>query len=212
MTTIVFDCETSGFPDKPRGFYNYYNPKMTKYYDSSRCLELSWFVLSTETNNIKEKKSFLLLHDGVFPENNPSAFKVHKISNQMYKEEGKDPKEVLREFAKDLAQADLLVGHNLQFDKHVVLSELYRYGLEKEAEELRDIPTLCTMQTTTDICKIPNPHPYYGGYKVPRLTELYEYLFHKNPNQQHRAEDDVRITVECFSELCKRGCYEFTDS
>ena len=56
------------------------------------------------------------------------------------------------------------------------------------------------MRLGKDICKIPG-NVIYGGYKYPKLGELYYKLFNKHFNNQHNAMADVEATYECYKEL-----------
>ena len=62
-------------------------------------------------------------------------------------------------------------------------------------------PQLCTMQASTDYCKIPGPY----GYKWPKLSELHMKLFGEYFEEAHDAAADINATVKCFWELKRRG-------
>lgn len=66
-------------------------------------------------------------------------------------------------------------------------------------------PSVCTMERTTNWCAIPNPNSYYGGYKYPKLQELYAKLFGENFTDAHDALADIRATKKCYFELIERG-------
>ena len=61
------------------------------------------------------------------------------------------------------------------------------------------------MQRSTNFCAIPNPNSYYGGYKWPKLEELYRKLFGRMFDNAHDALADVVATKECFFALKQRG-------
>ena len=52
----------------------------------------------------------------------------------------------------------------------------------------------CTMESSTDYCKIPG----YYGYKWPKLDELYVRLFGTHFDDAHNSLADIRATYECF--------------
>ena len=54
----------------------------------------------------------------------------------------------------DIANFDpqLYIGHNVAFDRPMVLNEYQRLA---EPENLSPIPTYCTMEKSTDLCRIP---------------------------------------------------------
>jgi DNA polymerase III subunit epsilon len=60
---------------------------------------------------------------------------------------------------------------------------------------------ICTMQATTDFCKIQGPY----GYKWPSLPELHFKLFRETFDEAHDAMVDINATARCFWELRKLG-------
>lgn len=64
---------------------------------------------------------------------------------------------------------------------------------------------ICTMNESTDLCKIPGPY----GYKWPKLEELHKHLFGKTFDNAHDALADVRATARCLFELRRRGMVSF---
>ena len=54
----------------------------------------------------------------------------------------------------------------------------------------------CTMQASTDFCKIPSHDG--RGYKYPKLQELYKKLFGEAFNDAHNAMSDIEATEKCF--------------
>ena len=60
------------------------------------------------------------------------------------------------------------------------------------------------MQASTDYCAIPSNSPY-GGYKWPKLEELYRKLFGCMFDNAHDALADVEATKKCYFELLDRG-------
>ena len=107
--------------------------------------------------------------------------------------EGVELKEVLSEFMNDLANADEIIGHNVDFDFHIVGCELYRTG--GAYDELMNRQYICTMQASTDFCAIPSNSPY-GGYKWPKLEELYRKLFGRMFDNAHDALADVETKLQ----------------
>lgn len=110
-----------------------------------------------------------------------------------------------------MKEVDLIVGHNVQYDLDVIGCEIRRLWNVDESPNLREKyhafnneireKTICTMKPSVELCKIPSS---YGGYKWPKLTELYWFLFHKNFDNAHNAAADIRATQKCFIELVDR--------
>jgi DNA polymerase III epsilon subunit-like protein len=91
----------------------------------------------------------------------------------------------------------MLVGHNIDFDKKVIGAELIRIDKDDTMEEF---PSICTMKSTIDYCKIRN----FFGYKYPSLQELYQKLFGCSFEGAHNSASDIDATFECFWELKKQ--------
>jgi len=101
--------------------------------------------------------------------------------------------EFINQLKKHLDNNTLIVGHNIEFDVGCIANYS---GYSK----LLQYPILCTMKTTTNICKL---HPYRGGnYKYPKLVELAHKLRIKVENEKfHDSIYDVEITKQCLLKL-----------
>lgn len=77
---------------------------------------------------------------------------------------------VLAEFNTLIEQAETIVAHNISFDEKIIVAEFLRKKMQTDFEKKKK---LCTMQSSTDYCKIPGPY----GYKWPKLSELHMKLF-----------------------------------
>lgn len=95
-------------------------------------------------------------------------------------------------------RCDMAVAHNISFDREVIANELLRagYAVEFLPEKIFD-----TMSSTKDLCRLPGR---LGGYKSPKLVELYKFLFNDTFEDAHNALNDVLATGSCFQELLKR--------
>jgi DNA polymerase III epsilon subunit-like protein len=93
----------------------------------------------------------------------------------------------------------LFVGHNVGFDRPIVINEYIRL---KSRQNLSGLPTYCTMKSTVEFCRIPR---YGGGFKWPTLQELHRKLFGSPLALAHDAQADVRTCAKCFFELRRRG-------
>ena len=58
----------------------------------------------------------------------------------------------------------------------------------------------CTMRAMTNVVKIPSPR----GYKWPKLSEAYRFLFNRDLEGAHDAMADVRACAEIYFEFHKR--------
>jgi DNA polymerase III epsilon subunit-like protein len=101
-------------------------------------------------------------------------------------------------FAKLLGRADFLIAHNLAFDLEIMRIAAARY----EVDLPTDFSCVCTMELTTDLCKLPGR---YGKYKWPKLIEAHQFLFNTGFDSAHDAMADVRACRAIHLELRKRG-------
>ena len=128
---------------------------------------------------------------------------IHKISNDMSKTKGIDIKIALNEFNSVLLKSDVVVGHNISFDKRMIMVECIRYKLQQNftRNNVRR-NEFCTMKNSVNICKIekilPNGNKYY---KYPRLKELYEKLFDSVPDNLHNSMVDVLSCLRCYGKM-----------
>lgn len=103
---------------------------------------------------------------------------------------GKKTPERLSLLSRELKIVDLLVVHNIGFERAFLES----YGLDIEVE------TFCTMRESTELCGI--EHEFYG-LKYPKLSEAVEILlgipvdYHK----LHDARYDVWLTAKLYAYL-----------
>ena len=98
----------------------------------------------------------------------------------------------------DLKKATTLVGHNIDFDKKIVGTELIRIG---EKDIIKDMPSICTMKKSTEYCAI----PCNKGYKYPTLQELYEKLFGYKFADNHNSLSDIISIEKCFWKMKEIG-------
>ena len=103
---------------------------------------------------------------------------------------------VLTEFNERVKQANFLVAHNISFDEKIVGAEFIRKNIQSDFFRKR---TLCTMQASTNFCRIPGPY----GYKWPKLSELHIKLFGVDFEEAHDASVDINATERCFWEMRK---------
>jgi DNA polymerase III epsilon subunit-like protein len=112
----------------------------------------------------------------------------------------------LNEFIEDFEQCDIVVGHNVDFDRRMILAELLRLDKQEQFNRFLSCSNfVCTMNRTIDVCKIEMTSMYGRKYfKFPKLVEAYEKIFGYKPNADamHDALIDV---VVCLRVFCKLG-------
>lgn len=100
----------------------------------------------------------------------PTAEKIHgfSVENLYELSEGRYFEDRLEEFIEDFQSADILIGHNVNFDIKFLSSELECCG-----EELTPKHIFCTMNYYKDICNLKNSR---NEPKAPKLAEVVQFL------------------------------------
>jgi DNA polymerase III epsilon subunit-like protein len=185
--TIIFDTETTGFPNT-FSFDKYYDPKLTEFYDSSRMVQLAYIVLDKDLEVIS-KNSFIISPNNFLIKNSH----IHGINQEKAVNEGVDIKYCLINFYNELIKCKTVVCHNINFDVNVLSSECYRCNMNFIPEKLNKKNKFCTMKRGKDILKF---------LKYPKLSELHLYFYPEIVWQQkHDALDDCEKCLECYKRL-----------
>ena len=118
MKTLIFDVETTGLPIK-----NDVPIHKTEFYPY--IVQFSWMVYNDKDMNIEKVCNYIIrLPEGeVIPQ---ESINIHGITNAIMKLEGVPIIPVLKEFTRDMLNSDVLVAHNLRFDKKIVEVEYLR--------------------------------------------------------------------------------------
>jgi len=189
---LFFDCETTGLPE-----IRYFSPEVADKWP--RIVQIAWARYDGRGNE-EESRTFIVRPDGfTIP---PDSTKIHGISHARALREGRDLAGVLDEFL-DAANAPstTLVAHNLDYDRHVVGGELVR---TRKPLGFLELPGICTMKETTELCQLPRPGGGYG-HKWPTLEELHHYCFGFSYEGAHDAGRDIEACAKSFFRLLEAG-------
>ena len=180
---LVFDTETTGLPKN-------FTAPVTDSENWPRLVQIAW-QLHDKTGNLLSAQNYIVYPDGfTIPFN---AEKVHGISTKRAEENGKPLSDVLNAFADDYEKADILIGHNVEFDVSIMGAEYHRTSIERGFMEKE---TLCTKLSSVDFVAIKGGRG--GRFKWPTLTELHTKLFGVPFADAHDAAYDVDATAKCF--------------
>jgi len=194
---LFFDTETTG---KPKN----YNGSIKDLDNWPRITQFAWQLYKENGTLIKSFQSLVKPDNWTIPtvdelkakgEKNPNFFIENNMSTERCEKEGRPIKGILEQFKNEIEDCKYLLAHNLNFDLAVTASEMYRIDLKCENKPTK----ICTMQSTTDILKLPGPY----GFKWPTLTELHNHLFGCDFVGAHDASDDVTAMAKCFFQLIK---------
>jgi DNA polymerase III epsilon subunit-like protein len=184
-TILIFDTETTGLPKN-------WKAPLT---DLENWPRLVQFASQTydRTGRLLRQYTAIVKPDGF--EVPAKASEIHGITHERALAEGCRLQDVLQVFHEDVTCADILVGHNIEYDKNIMGSELIRAKFPAINPPRRKI---CTMKESVQLCALPR-------YKWPKLIELHQKLFACDFEGAHNAMHDVAATAKCFWKLVQRG-------
>lgn len=189
---LYIDTETTGLPIDYKEHYS-------KLENWPHIVQIA-FIIEDDNYGILAKRDIIVKPDGyTIPE---SSSKIHGITNK--KAESGEKREDVFEFLDHiLNNTNIVIGHNASFDLNIIKAEIVRTkGLDNVLFEKAKQTVVDTMRIGKDLCKMPGSF-MYGGYKYPKLDELYYKLFNKHFENQHNAMADIEATFECYKELVK---------
>lgn len=191
---LLFDFETSGIGDFKR----------------QKALQLAWQLCDAKMQTLET-------HSYYFNDITEWNTDFHKdITNEFMGKNGKDPQLILNLFLTHcciiFSNEGQLIAHNISFDFQILKNECQLNQIEinhfrnfTHPFQINDLKNIlyCTMKNTVKLCGIPKTHG--GGNKYPRLSELYMFLYKKEPQLKlHEASNDVEILRRC--------CYKLFDN
>jgi DNA polymerase III epsilon subunit-like protein len=120
--------------------------------------------------------------------------------------------EALESFANSICTCDIIIAHNLNFDKGMILKEVEREagmsgGFSKiSSSMIKDFfknqkdRMKCTMHMGKKLCNIQGVNTKNGGryIKFPKLQELYQHFFHTLPKNLHNSLIDIFVCLKCY--------------
>jgi len=189
---LVFDLETTGLPRTP-SFGTYFPPTELDKYRESRIVQWSWSLHEADGTLIAEEDHIIKPN---FAEYRIMNTQFHGITEDIARVRGKMFNEVLDRWSQHLTDATTIVGHNVNFDKHVLLSELHRRGFTQAAEDLLKKSWVCTMTRAKELCGLKASNKL----KPPKLRELMHALGVQEEAGRafHNSKHDVYYTARCY--------------
>ena len=200
---MVFDVETTGLLNTKYGVL----PKLD---ECPYVVQCSYILYDLDIHKIiKTMNSYVKI-----PENIPipaESTAIHGITREMC-DSGRLMADILLEFYEDYFKASVLVAHNFKFDTKLLNIEFQR-NLRKDwcpcalklflpvyMEEIKK-EYICTMESSTELCKIGFPSGRENRYKWPTLLELYRHLFLKTPENLHDSMMDCLVCLRCVLKI-----------
>lgn len=202
---LVFDVETTGLLPKKID-------ETTPLTNLPNVIQLSYVIF--ETSNWRVSKEFNhYIHISPDIEIAPRITELTGITREKCNS-GIPMEKALVEFCEDYVRCDMIVAHNISFDRRMIQLEIKRHAnillpfyvenvftpyFEKEESK----QNYCTMYKSKHLCKLERKNEKGETYiKSPKLSELYEYLFEtKAPLHLHDSLVDTYVCLRCFVKM-----------
>ena len=212
MKVLVFDTETTGLPKNIKD-----TPTSKNAHDWPYIVQISYLIYDMD----KDKECITTVVDHIIkiPEDimiSEVVAEIHGITNEISKTKGDFIEYVLYKLMCEFKDVDLIVAHNMQFDKNMLIVELHRAIIRNNTQEYtrkfveflgeqeqQGNKYFCTMVNSTALCNIVAYAKATNRrfVKYPSLAELYGYLFGYTPKNLHNSLNDVIVCFRCFYKL-----------
>jgi DNA polymerase III subunit epsilon len=186
---LVVDIETTGLPinrnNEPENVNNW-----------PRIIQFAWILFDAEYKLIT-KDSHIIMQPHRIP---PDSIRIHGITDERARKEGKEASYVLSEFINVLDKTEFVIAHNIDFDIPIIDSEFIRLG---KGKQFSSKTLICTMKSSIDFCKLGEG----GRNKYPKLEELYQKCYYPQIRGKlksmaaHDALNDACLAAKCFIKL-----------
>jgi DNA polymerase-3 subunit epsilon len=208
MKIFVYDFETSGLPD-------FKNPSEGP--QQPHIVECAALVYDADTGKLIEGYSAIGKPDGW--EIPAELTAIHGISQEQALAEGVPEHEIVANFMRLHATANMRVAHNESFDARIARIAIKRFGdgradysamsqEEKDAiaDAFKPMPAFCTCNTAKGIMKLPATEAMRKSgrgswFKAPNLAEAYQHFTGEPLQDAHRATSDARACARIYFAL-----------
>lgn len=190
MKVLVFDTETTGLPET-------FNTPITDTDKWPYIVQLSWILYDMDEHVVLNLQDHIIQCEIDIP---PESTKIHGITNTYAKRKGIPLCDAMDIFDLDFKKADLLIAHNISFDKQVYMVECIR---NKRSHYFENIPEYCTMKETKQFCNIEKTTKWGKYVKYPTLSELHEKMFDYVAKGVHNSMVDVLVCLRCYVSYTK---------
>lgn len=229
---LVFDTETTDKPPMTAGSswqerqekeklllnLNNFDESWSKVIDKwPYIIQLSYILYDTnEPSNVLIFNKYIDLPDDISI--SVESISIHHITRETIRDTPPENKSTIQQALKDFMlafkNADVVVAHNVQFDRKMIVAELLRLSKEETLPQIIEMMDEskfeCTMEKTTSLCKIKQQINYtdkitgeqksFFKIKSPKLSEAYEHFFGYAPTGEslHDALVDVVICLRIY--------------
>ncbi|WP_339898234.1 3'-5' exonuclease [uncultured Gilvimarinus sp.] len=180
----VFDTETTGLPEwkEPSGSEK-----------QPHIVQLAAHQVDRDTQKVIQTLDVIIKPEGwAIPQD---VTDIHGITTEYAGDVGVPEKMALEMFMA-LSRDNLHIAHNATFDRRIIRIGLKRYFGDRIADEFKEAPYECTGILAKPIMQLLPKGRY--GYKMPKLSEAYEYFTGKELENAHTAIADVNACLEVY--------------
>lgn len=194
MKILIFDTETTGLPISYTA--PLINSDLWPY-----IIQLSYILYDTNRHTFEYADNIIKLDNNIII--SEESINIHGITGEKCREKGRKIEDVLTEFSNILQTTDILIAHNINFDKNIIMVEYLRNNMSHNfSPQNHSIPQFCTMKESIELCNIVRRNKYGQKYKkYPKLIELHQHLFNETPANLHNAMTDVIICLRCYMKM-----------
>ena len=159
MKVLVFDTETTGLPEGR-------NPSVMDGDKWPHIIQLSFILYDTDTGNMLTCEDHIIKLDASVVIS-PESVNIHGITRSQSIRKGIPLREAISDFNRALKMADWVVGHNLSFDKRMIMAESNRLKVPQHFTSGNGSgkKEYCTMMNAIELSQIEasgsNGHTYY---------------------------------------------------
>jgi DNA polymerase-3 subunit epsilon len=181
---LFLDTETTGLADFNKRARDPSQPHMVQ----------MAAILTDDLGGALEEHNVLIKPDGwTIPK---EASDVHKITDEIAAI-GIAEKHAAEILLAMIRKSQLLVGHNIMFDKFIARIAMRRFELITDEDDAawKATPTFCTMREMTNVCQLPGK--FAGKFKWPNLGEACQHIG-KPLVGAHDAMADLRACKEVY--------------
>lgn len=155
---------------------------------NTKLAELGYIVYNKDNKIIKEYSSLIK------PDYEINNTQFHGITTSMAIKHGKDLQDVLLTLYNDLLDVDAVIGHNISFDKKVLLIQCDIINCIKLKKLIEMKKFICTLAMARKIMAPPH-----------KLNDVYKHFFKQDINKQHRALEDCKSCADCYYKMISQN-------
>jgi DNA polymerase-3 subunit epsilon len=189
MRILIFDTETTGLP--PRNTPTNQTDKWP------HIVQLSWVIYNDETKVVEEEQDYIISLGTHIPISAESTA-IHGITSELSRAKGVSMDVALFDFKHAANRCGKMVAHNIEFDKNMILVELYRARM---FNTIFPPVEYCTMKQGTPICKLVKVWVDFIQIPETRGTLLRTFRGRRTrPGGTSQCESGCRIVLEVLRE------------